>query len=214
MVFKRKAGPKKGRRTLVRKSNLGQLVNKALLRTHLIEQKRHRGTIAGSVQTTPSIISILNGNVQGLGDLNVRTGDEITLSKINMNFSCLLGDSTNLVRVILISWDDNNAVAPVATDIFDDTTSATTMLFGPLNEDNLKGKRFRVLYDKRFALYSSSNYFYKSFTKVFSKGHSVVFSGASSSVGRHMPYCILISDSSAIAHPDFNAYHVSHYTDL
>lgn len=214
MVFKRKAGPRKGRKTLVKKTNFTQLVNKALLRSNVIEQKRHRGTIGGSVQTTPSIISLLNGMTQGIGDLNVRTGDEITVTKINMNFSCLLGDATNLVRVILLSWDDNNATAPVGTDIFDDTSTAMTMLFGPLNEDNLKAKRMKIFYDKRFALYSSSNYFYKTINKTFSKGHSVVFSGGSSSVGRHMPYCILISDSSAVVHPDFNAYHVTHYTDL
>lgn len=199
---------------VVKKSTFMSDFNKALIRSSLIEQKRHRGTFSLSVSTTPSLVSVLSGLTQGLGDLAVRTGDEISITKFEFHYSALLADTTNLVRLIIFFWNDNNATAPVANDILDDSSTSLTQLFGPLNEDNLKSKRFRVIVDKRLTLYNSKNYMGGSIIKHFNKAHTVVFSGGSSTVGRGMPYIMLMSDSAAVAHPTFDAYHVSHYTDL
>lgn len=212
MGYKPKA--KKSTKAVVKKSNFMSNFNRALIRSSLIEQKRHRGVLSLSVNTTFIVNSILGGLTQGVGDLSSRTGDEISVTKFELHYSALLADATNLVRIILFSWCDMNTVAPVATDILDDSTNSTTQLFGPLNEDNLKSKRFRVLHDKRVALYGSKNYISGSIIKTFKKPINVVYSGGSSSVGRNMLYLMIFSDSAAVTHPAFECYHVSHYIDI
>lgn len=216
MVFKVRAkkSTKTNKYKPVRKSNFMQNFNRALIKSSLIEQKRHRGVVSTTVSTTPSPISILGGLVQGITDLGSRVGDEISITKFALHYSSMLADPSNVVRIIIFVWCDFNSVAPVASDILDDSTNSITQLYGPLNEDNLKARRFRILYDKRLLLSSTRNYIGGSVIRTFKKPLSIVFSGGSSSVARNMPYLMVFSDSAAVTHPTFDCYHVSHYTDL
>lgn len=203
-VKKRKRVSKKRPRSFTR----------SLANNRLVEQKRHRGTISLSLSTSASIVSMLSGNTQGLGDLNARIGDSLNICKIDFAYTVLLADTTNYVRIILFLYRDNNSTAPVEADVFDDSSSGTTRLYGPLNEDNIKSGRIKLLMDKRVTLYASKNLVGGYIRKTLRNLPKTVFSGGSTTVGRNMPYFAIISDSSAVTHPSIELYHTTHYVDL
>lgn len=187
---------------------------RALVNSKLVEQKRHRGIISASASSTTTIASVLSGNSQGLSDLNNRIGDCINITKLEFSYSALLADTTNIVRVICFMWRDMNITAPDEGAIFDDSSSTATKLYGPLNEDNIKGGRIKVLMDKRIILYNSKNFVGGYIKRTFRSLPKTTFSGGSTTYGRNMPYFAFVSDSTAVSHPQLEIYHTTHYMDL
>lgn len=208
MVYKYKP------RKRVQKKRQRAPLARALVNSKLVEQKRHRGIISASVLSATTIASVLSGNSQGLSDLNNRIGDVINITKLEFAYSALLSDSTNVLRLILFLYKDMNITAPDEGAIFDDSSSMATKLYGPLNEDNIKGGRIKVLMDKRIILYNSKNFVGGYIKRTFRGLAKTTFSGGSTTYGRNMPYFAFVSDSTAVSHPQLEIYHTTHYTDL
>lgn len=205
---------KKSKSTKKPRSVDQKTIDRYIIRSNLVEKKRHRGAVQQSPSSTVSVTPMIVTNAQGLGDLNVRIGDTIQITKFEMIYTSLLADTTNYLRMVIFWWCDNNNTAPAEADIFDDNTSNAFILYGPLHEDNIKGGRLKVLYDKHFSLSSSRSYLGGRLVKTFKRPHEITFTGASTTIGRGIPYIALVSDSGTVSHPTWNSYHAFHYVDL
>lgn len=200
----------------ITKRSIKQEVRKALNSSSVTEIKRHRSLQNAGVDNVTTYLNLLNANANGTSDLTQRIGDRICITKIEVALSGLLADTTNILRVIMFIWyDDNNLNPPNDSQVFDDTATTTGRIYGGINYDGLspKGKRMRILYDKRIALSSSRPYLSWNVTKAYKRGIDVQFTaGGSSGVG--IPYLAFLSDSSAAAHPTVIAYARVMYSDV
>lgn len=194
-------------------------VKKALMKNSLIELKRQRTQSGATLSTTPAIINLFTGNTQGLGDLNVRVGDRLRMQKLDISGRFTYGDSTQIIRAIVFLWHDDSTVGmnpPTDQQLLDDTTSNDAVLYGDINNDgsNPKGKKFQILYDKRFYLNQVSKpQIDFQFKRTWKYGKTVGFS-AGASTGLGIPYLLLVSDSSVASHPSYYMNVKIHYNDL
>lgn len=140
---------------------------------------------------------------QGNTDI-ARTGDKLSPTGWHINGEVIVGDTTNMVRVLAVQYmlDPNNEAASLAK-LLSSTYSATVGYpLAPYNHDN-KEVAFRVLRDKVFALSNTGSNGIQIFgwkiekselrTVRYSAGGATPISGAL--------YIVAVSDSSAAAHP-------------
>lgn len=201
---------------VITKSNFKAVLKKALGDNSVAELKRFRVDSGNTVSSTASLVAIISGMTQGITDLNSRVGDKITLRSLRMRGNLVIGDTTNIMRLVLFLWNEDSSVcAPSAASILDDTTSASTQLYCDFNKDgdNVKNKKFHVLYDKRFTLSASRNIINVDVHKEFKTGYQCGFiAGAGTGIG--MPYLLICSDSVAITHPAYYLNFALTYSDL
>lgn len=99
---------------------------------------------------TPTIV-LLNGCQTG-DTATTRDGQSILLKSIYCQFMVYMDPSSttyNIVRFMLVLDTQPNATVMSAADLFQNNTSGTNVV-SPININY--GKRFKVLYDKRFSL--------------------------------------------------------------
>lgn len=213
----------KSKSTAPNKASLVKLVDNRIKSARnnpsIFEQKRNRVALTAlSASTTLYVNNLTSGISQGTSDLSSRVGDQIRINNIRIDGDLLIGDTTNVVRVMLIFWHQPSSTDPAAGDIFDDSTSATTKLFGELDWDGRSSgsgsSKFTVLYDKRYFLSATRNYRGISIRKSWKQGKLVQYIGGSSTVMDNALYLCILSDSSAASHPTLNLYGTIRYSDV
>lgn len=91
---------------------------------------------------------------QALTD-NGRVGDTIKIEKLDvkLQLNCDTTYRTGAIRVFMFQWHADNFVStPANTDLFMTSISGNTDAFSPPNEDNKKGRKWTMLYDKIFPM--------------------------------------------------------------
>ena len=196
-----------------------QEVKKALVSNSIVELKRQRTIFNNTLSTTATIVNLFSGITQGLGDLNVRVGDRVKITKLEASGYLSVGDPTNIIRIIIFLWYNDSTTGinpPTDQQLLDDTTSNLSMLYGDVNNDGSfpKNKKFKILSDKRFYLNGVSkpqiNYQFK---RTWKYGATTGFS-AGTDKGSGIPYMLLVSDSSVAVHPSYYMNVKMHYADL
>jgi hypothetical protein len=151
---------------------------------------------ASSVNSTGNLTK-LSTIPQGTSDSN-RIGDQAEVFQVSIK-GCAQNSSadlTNAIRFILFRWeqDDSSAAPAAVTDILQ-----TASPFSPYNRDNLRARKFIVLYDKLLCtgLQGPSTVKFEKDVKVNFK---IKFQGSANTGTSHI-YAAQVSDSSAIPDP-------------
>jgi len=140
-----------------------------------------------------------------------RVGDEILLKKLMFTFSWAVADTTNLCRLIMFRWDDNNAItAPIRADVMANT--------GPLafyNDTNIENGRVKILYDKTIALSTQGPAAYVRRGSVYGTklGKKKLVFNPTAITAKGAIYYLAITDSIAASHPSLGLTTRLHYTD-
>lgn len=149
-----------------------------------------------SVNSTGSLLKI-STIPQGTGDSN-RIGDQAEVFKISIRGAVQnsSADLTNSTRLIIFRWeqDDSSAAPAAVTDILQ-----TASPYSPYNRDNLRAKKFIVLYDKLYVT-SLQGPAGIAIAKDIAVNFKLKFQG-SGNTGNSMIYTAQVSDSSAIPDP-------------
>lgn len=105
--------------------------------------------ISQSVSSAATIV-YLSAIGQGDDD-NCRSGNAVRLNSIDFRWSCVVADTTNIIRLLILSDKQCYGAAPVEGDIFE--TSANPL--SPINSRT--HTRFRVIYDHQLCLGTNSD---------------------------------------------------------
>lgn len=102
--------------------------------------------VFGTITTTATVFP-LTAISQGDTDTS-RTGDKVTLKSflMRLNITPNATAGINFLRILALIDKQNNAVAPTAAQILQNSTTT----YSPLNDD--WGKRFKVFYDRTFTV--------------------------------------------------------------
>lgn len=149
--------------------------------------------------------------IQGAG-VNQRVGNKITRRSIKVWGSMKFGDTTNIMRVVWFTWNENSSVStPTAGDIL--ATMATEPWNSPLNRPNLEKRRFTPMMDKRYNLSSEKPQilFHWKFIGKRLPHKAMEYSGTD---GLGKIYMLLVSDSLAISHPTIETMGRFTFTDV
>jgi hypothetical protein len=149
-----------------------------------------------SVNSTGSLTK-LSTIPQGTSDSN-RIGDQVEVFKVSI-IGCATNSSadlTNTIRLILFRWeqDDSSAAPAAVTDILQ-----TASPYSPYNRDNLRARKFIVLYDKVLATGLQGPSIAK-FEKDINVNFKIKFQGSANTGTSHV-YAAQVSDSAAIPDP-------------
>lgn len=169
-----------------------------------------------SVNTTADNAgSLTYFNLPAQGDgLSERSGDQIQLKKLMFRFHITGADTTNIFRVIIFRWSQNNALGanvPVTTDILQ---TANVMSF--YNYTNEHDTKVRILYDKTITLSVTGDTevdLIKGSLYGTRLGRKIIDFNAATTLGTNQIYMLMISDSAGIPHPSIKGYWRIEYTD-
>lgn len=129
-----------------RNLNISRIVQRAIIRQS--EQKFFDSTVSRSVGSSYTVNALTQDIIQGIGG-GSRVGDNIRYKSLNINFRFDNNSSSpvNDVRVVIVLDKFNVGVAPVPSDLFVNTNLTATY-----SAQQLKSKRFTILFDKMFSL--------------------------------------------------------------
>jgi hypothetical protein len=162
-----------------------------------------------SVNSTGSLTK-LTTIPQGLTDSS-RVGDQVEVFKLSI-IGCLQNSSsdlTNTCRLILFRWeqDDSSAAPASVSDILQ-----TASPYSPYNRDNLRARKFIVLYDKVLCTGLQGPSISK-FEKDVGCNFKIKFQGSANTGTSHI-YALQVSDSTAIPDPQMQWVARTWYHDL
>lgn len=212
-VFRKKRG---------RKLNPRQKAEVKRLIGHQIEQKYIDlvSNYAGIVNT--GTITKIVMPVAGVY-LGQRVGDQITVKSILFNYSVIGYDYTNMFRVLIIKWknDDASAVPTVSSILNSGSLGADQAPLAGYNWDNWKAGDFRVCYDRLHALSQGNGVTSPGSTvhtvrkKLYGKKlhNGVVTLNTGAVTGEGCYYMVFITDSGVAGHPKVNYTCRTVYTD-
>lgn len=146
---------------------------------------------------------------QGDADTD-RDGDQLEIRSFELNYTLSQGDATNQFRVIVLQWFPTS-VPTVANIIFG--SGAATAPIASYQHDNRF--QFRILLDEVVSLASAAG------TAALTRRHMLIGGFktrklqyvAGSTAGSDHLYMLLVSDSSASAHPGITYYAKLNYFD-
>lgn len=166
----------------------------------------YRAVLNSSVSTTPLIhTGMTEIPAGGTGTDLERLGDELKLQSLDIRGYVQYADSTNIIRLLILQWFGDQD--PTATEIFDDTTSGSTQIFGPVRKDS-RGI-MKVLRDDTFYVAGANvGYNFKFFKYYINKGfkRNIHYYGASSTNAYNKIFLVAVSDSGGAGHPPIYAY--------
>jgi hypothetical protein len=176
-------------------SKIANIVSSSLKK---IQEKKSFDTGFGSGVSSTGTIQKLSTIPQGDTD-STRDGDALLVIKIELITSFVFADTTNIGRLILVRWnqDDSSAAPAAVTDLLQTATP-----FSPYNRDNERAKKFSVIYDKIYMVGATGPNIVGSQTKI--PYQSRISFQATANTGTGHIYAFMISDSTAIAHPVFS----------
>lgn len=163
------------------------------------------GSLAVDTATAP--IDLTDITV-GTSDVGTRVGDKLKYRNIDLRYSIAVGDTTNMVRVVIVQW--KQVSTPTLAQIFQSSGAAISP-HSPFYHDN--APQIRVVYDRLHAisaygpgLISLKKLIYKIPIK------NLQFNSGGTS-GSNKLYLCLMSDSATASHPQMDYYARVNYTD-
>lgn len=124
-----------------------------------------------------------------------RVGDQLFMTSMDVRQNVVLGDSTNMLRIIYFIWKLEST--PVAGDILASTLLNT--VDAPLSHYHKDGRtNFVVLSDRTYTLSGNRTIMTSHFTRKLNK--NLYLNGGGTS-GKNHVWMLTISDSSAVTHP-------------
>lgn len=157
-----------------------------------------------------------NGTIRELtpipqGDTDVtRDGDSLYLRSMRVNGELVLGDTTNIVRVIVFQWLETDT--PVPANILSSTYVGTSNApLAPYHHDSRR--LFRILYDRKFVLNANRpNALYDTgYLRIPKRKVSYIAGGTT---GSNKLWVLLISDSGAVVHPTISVLSRATFNDM
>lgn len=142
---------------------------------------------------------ILSAVTVGNGDSN-RTGDQLTPTSLEVRAQFVAGDSTNIVRFLIIRWnvDTTNEGCSLAQVL--QGVNSTNAPLSALNRDSNRGKKFDVLLDKVIGLDTyNPQVCITELIKLNPQRKVSFYSSGTDGLG-HL-YAVCVSDSAAASHP-------------
>lgn len=181
-----------------------------------IERKQNINALnLPGISTTP-LIFLLNDIDEGDSE-SQRTGLTINPRRHDMFLSVNAeSGQTNEFRCIVFRWFDDTA--PTISDILYSNTGGIFTGYNYLNipVNWVKKPKYQILADERFSATSGTeteNMMF-SFKKYFKKGSKITYSGSSGgSIESGQMFCIIMSDSAVVPHPDLQGYSRLQYLD-
>lgn len=159
----------------------------------IAEKKYHASTSIGAgISTTVDLYSLSDVDV-GIND-NERIGDQITVTSMEFRGYLEVGDTNNIVRVILFQWFPDTV--PTAVDIL---ISSVNGLISPYSHDHRY--EFNILFDRTYMMsndwqhYSKFHVYIKKFRE-----RKIQYVGGTY-VGNNKIYLAVVSDSAAVPNP-------------
>lgn len=168
--------------------------------------------VANTSSTTPTVAKWLS-LAQGTGN-SARIGNEVTISRIHLRYNMVAGDATNVIRVILFQWlDDDTLVNPTYDDILYRGGTLEPYTNCLYNYD--KRHQYRILYDKRHVVDNDNPNAQQNFGEdKYCKGFVKKMQFDSSLLtGKGMIYGLYVSDSGTVAHPAIDIHVRMYYRD-
>lgn len=174
----------------------------------VVEKKRKWSELLTpvTVSTSGFMLDLASGIFQGV-DSDERVGDQISLKNLVMRSEMIYQDPTNIIRVIIFKWFEDNV--PIASSILEQTSTLNNRPLAPTVWT--KRSQFRVLYDNTFGLSQDGQpvIVEKIFLKNLGKLH---FDLSSSSYTKGGIYMYIVSDSQ-VSGPTFHLGWSLSYTD-
>ncbi len=185
------------------KSEVKKLIKQEILG---VQEKKSFDTGVGSTFDNTGSITKLTTIPQGDTD-STRDGDHIKLTKLWMNVAVTYADASNVVRVIVFRWNqDDSSVAPTVNDI-----TQSLSAYSPIHRDNERAHKFDIIFDKMFGV---ANVGPGIATVEWRRPlKSQIAFQATANTGTGHLYVYIISDSSAATHPGVNLISRVYYTD-
>jgi len=179
-------------------------------------------TVVASAQaaTTTMTIFPITAIPQNTSDTG-RIGDQVNLLSYQFKYHVACGDPTNIVRVALFQWlEDDTVVVPTATQLFQLGPSGSAGdIYSTWNHD--RRKMYRVLYDKRHFLagngtaatspFSASTQRHHNHRGKFKKKTIEYVSALTTGMGNL--YICYVADSSILPNPTITYDLEFYYTD-
>lgn len=178
-------------------------VRKEILK--IAEKKFINGTNSAGIDFSGTVTSI-SDVAQGDTD-NTRDGDNLYLTSLQLRWSVVLGDSTNLARIIVFQWKPNST--PTTGDILI-TTGSTAAPLSAYNHDTRQS--YRILSDSLVALNAAETMKAGTSFVVNFPVKQIQYTG-SGTTGTNKLYLLALSDSGASSHPTFTYYYKLNYRD-
>lgn len=172
------------------------------------ETKAFVTSLNASASTTVSLTKLSSIPV-GTGQ-EERIGDVVMVKSMSSQFTSIVADATNFVRIIIFQWFEDDAVDPPTPAMI--LTSPT--LIASNYEYNSRRKR-KILWDKTLSLSLNggpANAHVKKRISFFPK-EKIYYSPTGAITGKNNIWMLKYSDSGAVVHPTFKFMSMLQYTD-
>ncbi len=175
-----------------------------------IEKKYFTNYAAGSRDWSGAVYSITD-IPQGDTD-TTRDGDSLFLKSVQLRYSVVAGDTTNLVRLVMFQYLDDTT--PTVSNILNSGyLGAAGAPLTPFHHD--ERSKYRILYDS--GPMSVDTYNPQLVRKVFVKNNKKMVNqiryNGGTTTGSNKIYLIELSDSGAASHPSFNTISKVNFND-
>lgn len=133
-------------------------------------------------------------------NINGRSGLEITAKSLQVRVSMAPQDTTNLMRIIIFSYDGDGA--PGASAILEASSISTWLApYTTHHSANYKAN-YDILGDKTFLLYSAGPPKLWNFVKQWKTGHTINYSDTGATTySKGNLWVLYVSDSGVVSHP-------------
>lgn len=198
-----------------RKTNK-ELVSKEVVRT-MIKSSSLNTTAVGWYDSFDTYAAQVSPNFQDMTNVgqntgsNNRTGQSIRVTKLVVFWDCILGDTFNIIRIIIFKWfPSNSSDVPQISEVFNTQVSLSTAINYPVRSPflALKPSRFKVLADYRIVL--DAAHVTRCGTIVL-KNLGLLSFDYQSSNGKNHIYHAVMADSGVLPHPTVNLSYTSYF---
>lgn len=172
------------------------------------ELKYYPSFFSTTASSTATLIASIFDVPQGVTDQN-RIGDELTLVGLQFRIQTIVADTNNQVRFIIFQWHPNTGTGnPVPTDILLAGPSGNPDIYSLYNHD--KRQDYKVLHDSLYTMngngtanypITTSSIQFRQYNVSLSKARKKIHYIGGGLNATNRLWCIYLSDSIAIPHP-------------
>lgn len=157
--------------------------------------------------------TLLTNIVQGSTSAD-RDGDSLLIKYIRLRYQIINADTYNFVRVVIVQWRENDALAAIAgASIFD--VGQTGVIDFNSHYDWLQRRTYHILYDRVHYVangISSDKQSVVRSVNIRPKVHKINYNAGAVTASDNI-YLLWISDSAAVTHPTLSFTARTYFTD-
>lgn len=153
-----------------------------------------------------------SGSIYSLTDIpqgdddQSRDGDTLKLYDVQSRYSIVVGDATNIMRVLIFKWDAPST--PTVAGVIEDAGGNPYSALSSIRHD--ARQYLHILHDRLHTVSTSNSIVHN---VVWQKLKGSIQYQTASTTGSRKVYLLIISDSAAATHPTFTAYNCVRFTD-